>query len=1316
MAGSHSAESNVTTVDTRGELRSVSGRVVAAKTLTALPGVSVAYSGSTRTTDSGGRFAFEGGTWPNGQELTASKVGYVTARKRVEAPSGAQDYVVPDVALATGYPMVVGVEGEYEGLFLAGVAVENEYTATVEWGSGHSPGSVEFSSKARAWKSTVATTGTEASITEDVNALLVPSLVPGANAVVVVAIDSDGNRSDPYLKEVGLLPMPGPLGWVASRWPFTAYVTGQVGVDWDIPDPPIERTVTLPVLGKFGVEMGVNLSFDYTFTDGSWEAAVGFGAEGKQGKRGRRPSFPGLTRYPKLKLYIGNKEISGKIEGGAQGTATLSQGFTFDEVLGRVEIEVKLELGRYGLADLLGPGLSTALSKVPGLEKLTRNTSVIIWVIPGVEGEATWSVKPSWAFKEVEATGKIGLEASYEPNVGFGKARVFIGGEPSLTLQYPGDLFKELRFKAYAGFESQIWVFNLGPVEFVFVDYSWPSRVGLNGLQGLRGIEAVDGGWRIPVRRAGSGELHPVSRDYLAEGPERFVAGPGEVAPAGGAIEDALERFRRLGRGEPDRGAGLAGGGRSVGLASAAQADLPLVQNVFPFSEPALAGRTNQLMLLYVSDPGTSADLQRTDIRWTRYDGTNWSEPGTILADTRAEFAPQVRYDGNGDAVAVWERVAQTNFNQVDLSAMAAQMEIVWARWDRTTGQWSEPVGLTENGSLDHAPLLAGPLADGSLLATWTANAQDLLMGTNGAPSQVLWARWNPSIRSWTAPETLLGSVPNRLSQSLAAAGDRAVYVWTQDLDGDVGSEADQQVFSVEWNTSAWGSPAQRTAGAEGNRNARVALAANGDAYLFWQQGTNLVMNRNLSGAATVVRSDSQTAGFADYALTLGPGGNLVLVWQEMSTDGSDAHYRVYDPASDTWSRDERLFRDAPLERSFVPVWDDIGSLTLAYNRVEILKVNKTVTVEGGQSITITNVPQSGRVDLAVTKRRLVRDVALASGDFTVQGVNYLPGDPLTLAARIRNAGDLALTNVAVAFYSGDPQAGGTLLTNVLVTGWLDGAATNTVQAQWIVPEPAAPYRLYAVASATGDSDSANNTHTVSIGGTDLEVSLMTHSAGTNGTLRVVAQVRNWGAPAAPACLLAIRRAAETNAPLASRPVPALLPGRLAQVALDLPEGTQPQGEALYELNADDTAATADIDRANNRLRFSVNLWIDSDKDGMPDGWEREHGFNPSDPGDAAEDRDHDGMSNLGEYRAGTSPTDPMSYLQVQSIRIGEMAHAEIAWGSTPNRLYTIQRSANVPGGFTNIVEHVLATPPENRHLDTSAPADDKAFYRVLID
>lgn len=590
-------------------------------------------------------------------------------------------------------------------------------------------------------------------------------------------------------------------------------------------------------------------------------------------------------------------------------------------------------------------------------------------------------------------------------------------------------------------------------------------------------------------------------------------------------------------------------------------------------------------------------------------------------------------------------------------------------------------------------------------------------MGTNGAPSQVLTARWDPVSRTWSAPEVLLAGVTDRLSQSLSGAGNRAVYVWTQDLDGDFGTVSDQQAFRLEWSNGAWGSPVQFTTGTAGNRNARVAVSAAGEAYALWQQGTNLVMSRNFGPDVRLVRADSQTAGFPDYALTIGPAGNLVLLWQEMSGDGSDAHYRVYDPAADAWSRDERLFRDAPLERSFAPVWDDVGNLTLACNKVEIVRTNKTVTLGGGQTITITNVPQPGRVDLAVTKRRLIRDVAVLAGDFTVEGLNYLPGDPLALAVTLRNLGDLALTNVAVAIYDGDPLQGGSLVTNIALPGWFEGASTNRVEATWVVPEPASPHHLFAVVQAAGDFDPSNNAQSVSIGGTDLQVSLVSHYAETNGAVRVIAQVRNLGAPTATNSVLAIRRAGETNAPRATADVPALEPGRLAQVALDLLPGTQPEGEVLYELKADETGVVPDIDPGNNTARFAVNLWIDSDADGMPDGWERERGFDPASPADAELDQDADGASNFAEYRAGTDPRDPQSYLRFNAVMVaGAEQGVELRWGSAPGRLYTVLRSAAVPGGFVPVVERVLAAPPENVWTDLTATNSPTGFYRLRVD
>ena len=1328
-AATSTGVSPVFAVDLQARSVAVSGRVLNAPNRAPVSGATVTLAGQSTSSSGAGLFSFASVSLGNGNPLVVSKSGYATYTGTVPAPAGATVVTVPDILLAaanTNRPTVTKVEPRLKGLFLSGVTLHNEFTASVNW-SSVTPGYVRFSVNGTQMTDLTGV-GPEYVATLNMGeSPFRPSFDTAGNQVTVQAVGSGGQMSDPFSVPVGILPIPDPLKLVTGQgYPFTTYLDGHMGLDYDFPNPPIKTVVTFPVIGRFGFEVAANASFDYTVTDGDWEVALGIGAEGKQGKRGRRPSIPGLTRYPKMKLYIGNKEISGKIQAGVRGTATFTSEITFDEVFGHGEIEAKLELGRVGLLDLV-PGLGTGASWVPGLSGITKGISVIIYAIPDVEGEITFAMQPAFKFDALELTGKVGLEAAYEPKLSDDfELRVYVGGEPSVTFGIPGDLFKKVRFKAYAGAEFKAWLFKFGPVEYVFVDVSYPA--GGNFPLAMRAADGTTGVAMFRVVSTDGDGVRPVSRDYLQAGAEQFVAfdGAKQMAGAAGTPASALEAFRAIGRPaahpasskggtvEPQNGP-LFGGGPRL-----SQADLPLVENVFPGSQPALAGGGQELMLLYVADNGSTNNLRFTDIRWTRFDGTNWSVPATIQTNTQAEFSPQVAYDANGDAIAVWERVADPNFNQTNLTAMAAEMEIVWSKWNHISGKWSMPEALTANGYLDHAPLLCGPMSDGSVLATWTANTNNLLLGTNGAGSQVMWSQWSSAGQKWSAPQTLLADLPNRLSQSLSGVSNLAVYAWSRDLDGVLTNANDQQVFYRAWSNGVWGAGTQFTTGTDGNRNARVSAGPGGRGYLVWQSGTNLVLSRDFSTNATLVRADSQTAGFADYAMTIGPAGNLALLWQEMSQAGSDAHYRVLDPVSATWSQDGQLFNDPPLERSFAPVWDAVGNLTVAYNKVQILYTNKTVTLEGGGTVTITNVPQPGRVDLCVTKRQLIKDVALAAGDFTASAENYLPGAAVALSATVRNVGDVGLSNVVVAFYDGNPTNSGVLITNVTIPGWLEGAATNTVSALWVVPEPATNHRLFAVADPAGavaEFDEANNMQSLSVGGTDLAVSLVSHTAETNGALRVIAQVQNLGAPSATNSVLAIRRSGSTNAPLTAVAVPLLEPGRLAQVALDLPAGTQPEGEAVYRLFADETRVVADVETNNNTTAFAVNLWVDSDGDGLPDSYEAQYAFlSSTNAADAALDFDGDGVSNLAEYLAGTALNDPASYLQMTRIATGGTNGVAVAWGSATNRLYTLQRASSLLLPFADIAQHLLSTPPENVFLDATATNTPAYFYRVKVE
>lgn len=172
-------------------------------------------------------------------------------------------------------------------------------------------------------------------------------------------------------------------------------------------------------------------------------------------------------------------------------------------------------------------------------------------------------------------------------------------------------------------------------------------------------------------------------------------------------------------------------------------------------------------------------------------------------------------------------------------------------------------------------------------------------------------------------------------------------------------------------------------------------------------------------------------------------------------------------------------------------------------------------------------------------------------------------------------------------------------------------------------------------------------------------------------------------------------------------------------LALDLPAGTQPQGEVIYKLFANETHTVADANANNDTATFAVNLWVDSDGDGIPDSWMIQYFGHPTgDAGDlsrAGDDADNDGMSNLAEYIAGTNPRDPGSYLRISSIVVAGTNGVQIVWGSATNKLYSLMRTSALgdDAGFTTIAEHILSTPPQNSFLDTTATNAAAGFYRI---
>jgi len=1461
-------------VDLRGAQGglTVAGKVLDAITRAPISGVGINLAGLNTVTLADGSYLLTDAALNSGNTLTASKAGFAAYEQTLSSPAGATRVTVPDISLqpmSGSKPVVTGVRPKYDGLFLSGASIANEYTASVDW-RGQTPGKVHFYwGRTPRQHTAVNTTSGKATAQVDMAQGFHGSYTMGDNAVVVQAEDDGGQLSEPLTRNVAVIPMPTFLANANSTPAFMAGSSGNdpaFSIECTIPDGgDALSSLPIPYLQAFGLNLAFVTEFKYKLVSGEWE-------------------FRGGGKVPKLHFGSWEGDFQATIKG--EGVASLKRGVTLD----RLGVDLELE-GEYPLLVIY------IFDLVPGGQVLhLADALVVIGVDPNsiqrfsldfiakIELECMYNLqKTNW--DPMLLTPKVGLKGSYIPDLYVAKLEMSLGG----TVNFPVELamppvFHDATGEAFFSIKAYVFGFKSFEGKYILYNGPIPHILGDTVVAGTPGISSTLGdGWKvIPVKTKDSGSI---VRNELRRGPEGFAVASSDAlqsrVSAGAQTVSALEAFRNMKQAPQHfKEAKAISTKRVVGLPEMSQVELPIITNAFPFSEPCLAGYGQELMLLWVADNANTNDLQYADIHYSYFNGTDWSAPAAIVTDTRADFAPRVAFDGNGDAVAVWQKVTDPDFTNADLSAMAAEMEIVWSRWDRTAGTWSTPVALTTNTCYDGSPLLAGPLTNGDLLVTWTKNEANLLMGTGtvGAAENdtVLCSRWNAAAHSWGSPETIVSKLAYRLSQSLAAVSNRAVYAWTTDADGVLTNEADQEVYYRFWVDDVWGPVTRLTTDTVADKNVRAAVAPTlstagnavmsegfetgdfshwpwaiegnaawtvqnstvytgtlaaasggiGDnqsstmkvdvsctsgtvsfaykvsseagwdylqfcidgqqqgawsgsaewatvsyplssgthtlkwtyskdatvssgsdkawvdaisipggipsgVYLVWQRGQNLVFDKDFANQPRLARPDSTTAGFADYAMTYGPQGNMVLLWQEITTNGSDAHYSVYDPISDTWSKDVALFNDAPIEHSFAPVWDSAGQLNFAYNKVEMIMTNETFDLEGGGSVTVSNVPQQGRVDVAVAVRRLIADVAIQPGDFTVQGANYLPGDAVTLSAKLRNVGDIAVSNAAVAFYHGDPATGGTLITNVTWEGWLEGAATNAVLTTlWVVPEPATNRTVYAIANpgkAFTEFTANNNTQNVSIGGADLSVALISATAETNGSMRVIAQVQNLGAPGATNTTLALRRQGQGGTPLATVEVPALEPGRLAQVALDLPTGTQPEGEAFYTLQADDAITVADINTNNNATTFAVNLWIDSDGDGIPNWWMTQYfGHATGQAGDKSrgeDDADGDGMSNYAEWRAGTDPHDVRSFLVVQDVAsLGTNTLSGgflLSWGSISNKFYTIDRATDLVNGigFAPIQQHIVATPLVNTYQDTSVTTNaGPFFYRIEVE
>jgi len=501
-----------------------------------------------------------------------------------------------------------------------------------------------------------------------------------------------------------------------------------------------------------------------------------------------------------------------------------------------------------------------------------------------------------------------------------------------------------------------------------------------------------------------------------------------------------------------------------------------LQYNGYPYSQPALAAHPTSLVL-YIRDNAGRTDENRTELVAVQKDGT-WPPPAPVWNDGTADFAPQLGVAPNGAAIALWNNVNTLLTNGAGLGTLFAHMEIAGAVRLPGTTNWLA-ANITSNTWLDYSPQLS-VASNATALATWISNISNSPNGSATEPNIIQYARWNGT--QWSAPGNIATNVPMLLWSTVAYNGSTGVFIAAIDEDNDQATISNQQLYAATFNGSTWSAFARVTTNSVQDTRPQAVYNSVGNLLVAWYQDGKIVTcqdDLNLN-AATVAGVVGESSSAKDFRLVTGPRGQISLVWED-SADGTgpDPFLLNYDATLRCWSQPMRLFNETNyIERSFSGAYATNGALLLAYNRVQVLKDTN-------------NVPYFGPTDLALLDCQIGGDLGLNAGDLSLSTPNPIPGEFVQVQALVRNLGELAASNVAAAFYDGDPGAGGLLIGAEQLIPLLPAASAVVVRVAWQAPATTNSRTLYSVVDphlAQTDRNRANNTQQVSVMAPDLVI------------------------------------------------------------------------------------------------------------------------------------------------------------------------------------------------------------------------------------
>lgn len=924
-------------------------------------------------------------------------------------------------------PFTTAVLRSLPGVFLDGIALGNDFTATVDWQG--TPGTLSFEVSGRP-PVVESGTATGATHTFDMSTDFVPDWSP--STVEIVATNGEGAIGPPRTEYVHVFPI--------APWLQDALDAGLGGLSFSVgsgevvasieaefPDPHLSEGCTLACAADAMCSDCIKIPEFVPYVGGTFDLLETYGQiEGQVSSLGTGSfNLYGQTGF----FALGG----GKSGGGVQGSASGSGQF-------RIFAPDGLELTSASLGLQLQGVLSKEvgiLAAVPALAG-AEGWPVVGPVAKGLNEIATLTgeIRPSLGFTShfdqnelgdlefSEGTGLLGVDLKATlavPVTDRINLQAWVAGGGDLTVGVPEPFLREwdLRFQVGAEIEVDA-LFDFCAQATFDASCNWTAAVG--SVQCETG-GALSGPWCSNRRDLFSVPMRAAEHDYQRFGPySRFL----------------VERHAR----------------RASSRVPASVERLTFTTNIFPGASPHLSETAAGQLLLWEHQDLTDPVLQSTEISWAYDDGNSWTAPALIADDTRVELSPRAAADDTGLQVAAWLRIKDTAFSTSltevgDLPLFYTRLEVVSATFDPVLQTWSAPVQLTDDAALD-TDLRLSEDAWGNLLLSWLKNPDGEFVSSTTSPSGLLTSSWDSGTGTWSAPATIGSGLAGVSTHQSAVFGTNGFVILERDPDPAASDDRVLDLYSR--SAGVWSGPTSFAAGGVDNVLPAVTYDALGEGHVVWVRDGDLVHATLSSPTPTVIRQGSASAAFQGTRFRTNAAGNLTVLWQEVVDNGpADLFARVFDVANSTWSVDRRLTEADGLIEQVQGYYGSDGALHLAMLTSEVLRSDADVPVGRGV-VTIPNIPERGQTDLELLDHSLVIDLAVVESDFVVSPVSPSSGDTVSATLMVHNAGDFAVGSFDVDLFLGDPDTGGTLQQTASVSGPFPAGASTDVDLSFTHP------------------------------------------------------------------------------------------------------------------------------------------------------------------------------------------------------------------------------------------------------------------------